>query len=306
MSLVERALKKLQQSGSGDFALREPKQPVGPKLPERLAGVEIPTVSSAVSHERPTRIVKIDREALRSLQLLPTPDMEQRIATQYRQIKRSLIAAALGRTEPPLESGQVIMVASALPGEGKTFTSINLALSMAREKDVEVILVNADVAKPHLDSLLGVAGERGLLDLLKDDHLHPDSFILDTDVPRLKFLPAGGHVDTATELLASSRMHELMQQMIRRPGNPIVLLDSPPLLLSTESQAMISSVGQVVLVVRANVTPRQAVEAAVSAAAGAKSISLILNQSTESISDAYYGYGPYGDAQSGPSPPAVE
>lgn len=296
MSLVERALKKLQQSGSDDFAAREAKPVASPKLPERRA--EVPAVAPAVPVERPSRVVRIDRQALRAAQLLPTADMEQRIATQYRQIKRSLIAAALGRTEPVVENGQVIMVASALAGEGKTFTSINLALSMAREKDVEVILVNADVAKPHLDTLFGVAGERGLLDLLENDHLHPDSVILDTDVPRLKFLPAGQQVEHATELLASVRLQELLQQITQRPGSPIVLLDSPPLLLSTESQAMIPSVGQVVLVVRANVTPREAVEAAVEAASGAKSIGVILNQSTESVSDAYYGYGSYGDSQS--------
>jgi exopolysaccharide/PEP-CTERM locus tyrosine autokinase len=303
MSLVERALKKLQQSGSGGDA-RASRAHFADPIIERTSNPDVPP--GAI--ERPGRILRIDREKLRSLQVLPPAEFERRIASQYQQIKRQLIAIARGQSEPSVKDGNLIMVASALPGEGKTFTSINLALSMAREKDVDVILVNADVAKPRLDSLFGVAGERGLLDLLLNDDLHPDAVILDTDVPTLRFLPAGRYVDTATELLASARMHELMQQLISRPSKPIVLFDSPPLLLSTESRAMVASVGQVLLVVRANVTPRRAVEEAIAAAASARSISLVLNQCTEWPSDTYYyyGYGPYGEANGNASAVARE
>lgn len=299
MSLVERALKKLQQAGTPpENPIQPARRPdvvvpgdsahVVPKASEFSARAQTPQV------ERPSRIIKIDREKLRSMQLLPPAAMERCIASQYQQIKRPLVDAALGRAEAPIENGQIVMLASALPGEGKTFTSINLALSMAREKDIEVILINGDVAKPHLDTLFGLEAERGLLDLLADRTIHPDSVIFATDIAGLRLLPAGQHRDTATELLASERMQELMAQLIGQDRRRIVLLDSPPLLLSTESQALIASVGQIVLIVRADVTPQSAVTAAIEATGGIKPISLILNQSSEPPGAGYYGYGSYG------------
>jgi protein-tyrosine kinase len=299
MSLVERALKKLQQSGSPpeNSAQVGVAREAASDRPVRVsADATVSTPEPPV--ERPSRIVKIDREHLRTLQLLPPPSMERRISSEYRQIKRPLIDAALGRTDEPLERAQIIMLASALPGEGKTFTSINLALSMAREKDVEVILINGDVAKPHLDALFGLEGERGLLDLLSDRTIHPDSVILSTDVPNLRILPAGRKTDTATELLASERMKDLMAQLAAQDSRRIILLDSPPLLLSTESQALVASVGQIVLIVRAEATSESAVLAAIEATGNSKPISLILNQSTVVPSgDYYYGYGAYGETE---------
>lgn len=304
MSLVERALKKLQEAGNlPDRTARAVAQPEALAHEKAAHAVAASAAAEAVPHApphpaKPTRIVKIDREALRAMHLLPPPSMERRIASQYQQVKRPLIDAALRRTESSTELPQVIMLASALPGEGKTFTSINLALSMAREKDIEVVLINGDVAKPHLDALFGLEGERGLLDLLADRTMHPDSVILATDVPGLSILPAGRRTETATELLASERMQQLMVQMVGQDRRRIVLLDSPPLLLSTESQALVSAVGQIVLIVRAESTPQSAVSAAIEATGGTKPISLVLNQSNEPPEAGYYGYGSYGQAVS--------
>jgi exopolysaccharide/PEP-CTERM locus tyrosine autokinase len=247
--------------------------------------------------ERPSRIVNIDKEALRAMRLMPPAAMERRTASQYQRIKRPLVAAARGKSDPPIENGHIIMLASALPGEGKTFTSINLALSLAREKDIDVLLVDADVAKPHVSRVLGVDGERGLLDLLADGDLHPESVILHSNVPGLAILPAGKRTETATELLASERMHEIAAELAGPGGGRrIVLFDSPPLLLSTESQALIGSIGQVVLIVRAESTPRSAVMSALEALGDSKPISLILNQSSMEPDASQYGYGSYGDA----------
>ena len=94
-----------------------------------------------------------------------------------------------------------------MAGEGKTFSSINLALSMAREKDHSVLLVDADVAKPQTSEIFGATDEPGLLDLLEDSKMKPKSAILQTDVPGLTILPAGRSRESATELLAE-RTHE--------------------------------------------------------------------------------------------------
>jgi exopolysaccharide/PEP-CTERM locus tyrosine autokinase len=298
MSLVERAIKKLQESAAHSGA------PQRPSSAGRVVDAAPPP--AAVAHEtspqrpqfaRPSRIVNIDKEALRAMRLMPPATMERRTASQYQRIKRPLVAAALGKSDPPIENAHLIMLASALPGEGKTFTSINLALSLAREKDIEVLLVDADVAKPHVSRVLGVEAERGLLDLLTDSNLHAESVILGSNVPGLTILPAGKHTEAATELLASERMHQIAAQLAESGGGRrIVLFDSPPLLLSTESQALISSIGQVVLIVRAESTPRSAVMSALETLGDSKPISLILNQSSNEPEAGHYGYGPYGDA----------
>jgi protein-tyrosine kinase len=298
MSLVERALKKLQDSKqSGASTASTGKHPVLPTAPAA------PTSRAAAQPrgERPmlpvdtTRIVPIDRAKLRSMDLLPPVDLERQITSQYQHIKRPLVTSVLSRDPALGKAGHVIMLASALPGEGKTFTSINLALSLALEKDIEVLLVDADVRKPHVSRIFGVEDEKGLIDLLVDNSLAPGQVILHTDVPNLSLMPAGRLIETATELLASERMSDIIAQLAAPDNRRIVLLDTPPLLLSTESHALAASAGQVVLVVRAEITAQQAVRDAI-AAIGDRPVSLILNQTSAPPSSGYYGYGSYGDA----------
>ena len=300
MSLVERALKKLQESrAAGNTEALRPAAPIAEPRP--AARGESPVtrplesvVREAPRREPPARTVNVDKAALRALDLLPPLDLERQIANQYQQIKRPLVASVTSRP-PAFPNPHLIMLASALPGEGKTFTSINLALSMALEKDIEVLLIDADVAKPHVSDIFGLQHERGLLDLLVDRNLSVDSLILPTNVPGLSVLPAGKRLENATELLASSRMREITAQLSAAHGRRIVLFDSPPLLLSTESRALVHVVGQVVLVVRAEFTAKNAVMEAIAAIGEEKPISLILNQSSSLPSAGYYGYGSYGD-----------
>lgn len=299
MSLVERALKKLQESQfQGHGRTATPVQPV-PVL-SQPAAVSAPQDTPATAPVRrvvpPSRVVKIDREALRAIRLLPMPPMERPIAAQYQHVKRPLLTAALNRAADAPANANVIMLTSALPGEGKTFTSINLALSMALEKDLEVLLVDADVAKPNVTRLFGLQSELGLLDLLTDGTRHADSAILRTDVAGLSILPAGRQIETATELLASERMKQVVAELTAPGRRRVVLLDSPPLLLSTESITLLSSVGQILLVVRAEATPRKAVLDALELVGEGRQVSLMLNQSSAAPASGYYGYGTYGDS----------
>jgi exopolysaccharide/PEP-CTERM locus tyrosine autokinase len=203
-----------------------------------------------------------------------------------------LVANAIGRGTPKLPHGQLIMVASAMPGEGKTFTSLNLAFSMSLEKDAHVLLVDADVAKPHVSRLLGLAEEPGLLDALADPVLDAEALVMGTDVPNLAVLPAGHREEHATELLASARMEEIMRRIAEADPARIVVFDSPPLLLTTESRALAEAAGQVVLVVRADTTPQHVVLDALSYLPEGKNIFLLLNQSVQGgRSGYYYGYG---------------
>jgi exopolysaccharide/PEP-CTERM locus tyrosine autokinase len=235
--------------------------------------------------------VIIDVAALRSAGLLPPEGEDRGMAEQFRQIKRPLIVSAIGRGAPRLAAGHLIMIASAVPSEGKTFTTLNLAISMAYERDVHVLLIDGDVAKPHLTRALGLASEPGLLDALRDSSIDVESLILATDVPGLAVLPAGQQGPHATELLASARMLEIVRSIGERDTNRIVLFDSPPLLLTSESFALTAAVGQVLLVVRSGVTPQQAVLDAIERIGPDRPTSVVLNQTMSHVRGEYRYYG---------------
>lgn len=287
MSLVERALKKMMEN-RGQTGELQPPAPLG-----RLVEASGPAAPDEAPPAAPARVLRVDRAALRDKGLLPPEHHERRMATEYRQIKRPLLANALGRGVPRMANGQLIMMASALPGDGKTFTSVNLALSLALERDTSVVLVDADVAKPHISNVFGVRDAPGLLDALRDNAADVESMILGTDIPRLNLLPVGQQTESATELLASTRMQQIAARLGGRDPNRIVLFDSPPLLLTSESRALADMVGQIVLVVRAGVTPQKAVLDALELLGENRSVGLVLNESSERGPGAYYPY--YGE-----------
>ena len=167
---------------------------------------------------------------------------------------------------------------------------------MAREKDISVLLVDADSSKPQISKLLGAAESPGLLDLLQNEHLDVESVILRTNVPGLSLLPSGKHNEQATELLASERMRALLTRLAQSDSRRMVLLDSPPLLLTTEARALAAVAGQVVLVVRAAHTDQQTVLDALSYLEG-RSVALVLNQNMNAAPTAYYGYAETAKAQ---------
>ena len=164
---------------------------------------------------------------------------------------------------------------------------------MARERDISVVLVDADTPKPHVSRIFGVEDEPGLLDALSNPNADVESFVLPTDVGGLSILPAGTTDEGATELLASARMSAVVTRLLARNPRRIVLFDSPPLLVSSESRVLAAIVGHVVLVVRSGETPCQAVLDALEQV-GAAQVSLVLNQGRVSITVNYYGYGSYG------------
>ena len=213
MSLVEQALKKMQSAKAAAAVPARP-APEPTAADTKTQRAPAAAVSVSVPPPPPARTLTLNYAGLRSQGLYPPEHELRQIAQQYRQIKRPIIGSALGHNAPKLPSGHIIMVASAMPGEGKTFTSINLALSMAREKDVRVLLVDADVPKPHISRIFGVEDEPGLLDALRDSTMDVESLILPTDVPSLSIMPAGRRSENATELLASARMGEVVRAYV--------------------------------------------------------------------------------------------
>jgi protein-tyrosine kinase len=292
MSLVEQAIKKMRDARGNNPA------------PIASLSTAPPVVDDGASAPRPSRILAVDRAALRTAGFMAPEGESHEIADQYRQIKRPLIAGAIGRGGAALPNGHAIMISSSFPGEGKTFTSINLALSIATEKDVSALLIDSDVARPQLSRLFGAENELGLLDVLRDKTLDVASATLDTDVPGLSVLPAGSNVDAAPELLSSARMRALIARLISRNPNRILIFDSAPLLLTSEPKALAEVVGQIVVVVRASITPQSAVLDAIGQLGTGKSVGLVLNQCEDSSLRSYYEkYPGYGDARPKASEP---
>ncbi|MBI5430606.1 MAG: tyrosine-protein kinase family protein [Nitrosomonadales bacterium] len=219
-----------------------------------------------------------------------TPNEEKtQIAEAFRMIKRPLITNAFNQGAGFIKNGNLIMVTSALAGEGKSFCAINLAMSIAMEMDHTVLLVDADVARPSIPKYLGLKAQRGLLDILLDDKLELSDVMLRTNVEKLSVLTAGSKSRNATELLASQNMSKLLEDIAQRYRDRIVIFDSPPLLLTTESHVLATQMGQIVMVVEAETTPRNTVMEALRQIESCDVINFIFNKSRYDSSAGYYG-----------------
>jgi exopolysaccharide/PEP-CTERM locus tyrosine autokinase len=237
--------------------------------------------------------LELTAEQLRESGLWPAESETRRIEDQYRRIKRPLLANAFGINTERLQDGNLIMVASSLPGEGKSFTSFNLAASIANEMDRTVLLVDADVAKPHITRALGLHERPGLIDLLLKPEMDLQDVILRTSLSGMRVLPSGPIHKHATELLASDRMAALVRELADRYPDRVIVFDTPPLLLTTEAQAMAHLMGQIVVVVHAAHTPQTAVMQALESLEGTTSISLVLNKTRTAWGEEYSRYGYY-------------
>jgi receptor protein-tyrosine kinase len=218
------------------------------------------------------------------------------IADEFRVVKRPLLDNVRGKAGAAERGSNLIMVTSSLPGEGKTFTAINLAMSIAMELDNTVLLVDADVARPSLLSTLGLPPSPGLMDLLTDPTVSFSDVLLRTNVEKLSLLPAGSPQTRATELLASQSMANLVEELSSRYSDRIILFDAPPLLPTTESRVLATHMGQIVLVVAADSTTQGAIRQAMATIQSCPIVMPVLNKAIRSEVGSYYGYRSYGYA----------
>ena len=294
-SLIEQAAHRLEQLRQAGVDVTPTLASTAPAFsafqpPEPPVAVSSPVAPPAPAVQ--SRRVEIDFDALTQAGIVSPLAPRSQIADQYRVIKRPLIANAMGKGASIIANGNLIMVTSALPGEGKSFTAINLAMSIATELDNTVMLVDADVARPSVMKVLGLPAGPGLLDLVQDDSLELSSVLLKTNIDKLTILPSGTPHDRATELLASDAMVRLLDDMAKRYTDRIIIFDSPPLLLTTEARVLASHMGQVVVVVRAGHTLQADVKQALSNIEGCPVKLMLLNQATSLFKNyATYGYG---------------
>jgi len=258
----------------------------------------MPGIDSSPLGDAYGKEVALDLNGLEEAGLVdPRSARTSRLTEEFRRIKHPLIMHANGKGASIVANANMIMVTSSLAGEGKTFTSINLAMSIATEMDKTVLLVDADVAKPDVTARLGVQAEKGLIDVLLDDDLTLPDVLIRTDIPKLTLLPAGRKHVRSTEILASEAMRQLTLELSTRYSDRIVIFDSPPMCLTSEARVLAGLMGQIVLVVEQGKTSQHTVKQALSMLEQNEIVGIVLNKkkASERGGDGYYGkYGYYG------------
>jgi exopolysaccharide/PEP-CTERM locus tyrosine autokinase len=274
---------------------RRKKQPIFVRGAESEADAPISTLRPEAQPVPDARAGTIDRDSLREGGFILPDASVSGLAEEFRIVKRQLLQAASGKTGITEDKRQTILVCSAAPDEGKTFCAINLALSMASEKDVEVLLVDGDFSKPEILSILGLEGGKGLTDAIAEPDGDPESYVIRTNVERLSVLPAGSQCNNVTELLASQRTRQVFDALTAGRPNRIVIFDSPPVLMASPASILANKVGQIVMVVRADRTKETDLREAVGLISGCEHLSLMLNACGFAPSGrrfgSYYGYG---------------
>ncbi|MCU0735218.1 MAG: XrtA-associated tyrosine autokinase [Methylotetracoccus sp.] len=232
--------------------------------------------------------LRINVDKLDRAGILTPKTARYRLAEELRVIKRRLLINAAGLQEDSVNYGNLIMVTSASPGEGKTFFSANLAISIELEIDRTVLLVDCDTIRSGVSRLFGVESELGLSDLLMRPDLTLDDVIHETDIDELTLLPAGSRIPHINEQMASRKMQRLMMDLAQQNADRIIIFDSPPLLATTESSVLARLVGQIVLVVAAGQTKQDDLQAALDQVDPSKVAGVVLNKSSERTETAYY------------------
>lgn len=268
---------------------------------EHASATIVDLMSKDESNERTASRSKSTRikERLRlENMLVPGSSLSQNYLDQYRRIKRPLLSNAFGKSAELVDNGNLILVTSTIPGEGKTFTAINLALSIAQERDHTVLLVDCDVTRKGTSHRLGLQNRPGLVELLENDKMSIGDVILKTDIPELSIVTAGKHNEYVTEYLASGRMKALVAEMSSRYEDRVIIFDGPPMLPTPQTQVVAGLVGQVAFVIESGNTPQDMVEEALDLIPEEKAIGLIMNKNEGFVDDKSYYYGYYGSESS--------
>lgn len=297
MSIIENALKKANNQGlvgNKSKVIVESQVDTPQAVADRVNlenKAELNEVKVPVDNQ-----VNINWQALANEGFLDHNDTKSQLSEEFRVIKRPLVNNIQGAETNGISRSNLILVCSSLPAEGKTFISINLALSLANEMDKSVLLIDADVEKPSISKQLGIKQSPGLIEYLENDKVTFSDIMLKTDLDNLNVIPAGNRHKYSTELLSSQRMYLFAEEVSRRYKDRIVIFDSPPLLVATQAQVLAELVGQVVLVIAAEETPQNVVNDAIAKLANCDVVMTLLNKTKKEL-DLYgynYGYGKYG------------
>jgi exopolysaccharide/PEP-CTERM locus tyrosine autokinase len=291
VSIIEKAAGRLAKPTVGapvPEQVAAPSADVHTPPPVQIDQVEI--AAPAAQGKSRSKTIGLNLAKLQEAGMVTPNAGRSAIAEEFRAIKRTLITQALERSEKSAKPNNLIMVTSSLPGEGKTFCAINLAISIAMELDHTVLLVDADVARPSILRNLGLDPEPGIMDVLLGKKFDVADVMLKTNVDTLSILPAGSSHRHATELLASQTMSKLLNELATRYSDRIVIFDSPPLLMTSEARVLAQQMGQVIMVVEGEITTQNALKNSLSQIAGCQNINLIYNKAKPFRGGDHYGY----------------
>lgn len=290
LPLIERAAQTLHRSRrreATNSTVVEERPPVDDAL--RDAPAARPVEQPAPTTEPRSRLVQIDLARLENTGLLTPSATRNRTMEEFRVIKRSVLQRAFAPGRRGSQPENLVMVTSTRPGEGKTFSAINLAISIASERDYTVLLIDADFTSPNVLRSLGIEAEKGLIDVLEDPTTDLADVLIRTNIDKLTILPAGRPHHLSTELLASQRMADLVHEISRRYSDRLVIFDAPPILSTSEPCALAMHVGQVVFVIEAEKTPATAVKEALDVINVGPKIGVVLNRCRPHFGHAQFG-----------------
>ncbi len=303
MSIIERALNKAKDEGqksasSTDLAnesVHNLSEKINSSLDALMPIVKSEGITEKEKSSKARKTENIDWDKLAELGFVtPASNTNSETEEEYRNIKRPLINNAFGLGSVGINRSNLILVTSSVPGEGKTFTAINLALSIANERDKKVLLIDADVARPSVSRVLGIKSSPGLIEYLEGQDIEFSDIVLKTDMPGLSIIPAGKQHKHSTELLTSNKMILMAQELSNRYPDRVVIFDSPPLLAATQGEVLAGLVGQVILVVEAETTPQSMIMASVNKLVFCDVVLVLLNKTKLNLDANHYGYGLYG------------
>ena len=236
--------------------------------------------------------IEIDLARMEEKGFVSTSNKRRLINEEYRAIKRKIIDNAFGPLSKSLNNSNIIMVTSSRPGEGKTFTAVNLALSIALEQDKTVLLVDADVLRPNVMRTLELQNQQGLMEYLLGEKTDIAEVMCQTNVPNLRIIPAGKSHHLSTELLASERMYDAVQEFANRYPDRLVIVDTPPLLGINETAILANLAGQAIVVAEEAATKISDIQEAVSHLNPEMAIGFVVNKG-QKVNRKGTGYGYY-------------
>ncbi len=272
MSRIEQAIEKAAKLRAGSTGAQQ-----APK-PERAASLERSQTKGAEPGS-PAVHVGIDNPYIISLREPGSP-----VSEEYRKLKSNIVKLTS-------QNGfmNTLMVTSTLGGEGKSITSLNLAITLSLEYDHTVLLVDCDIRKPSLHKYLNIESKAGITECLLGEARISDA-IIKTDIGKLSFLPAGKRVDNPVELLSSQKMKDLIRELKERYHDRYIIIDTPPILPFAETRAISSMVSGVIFVVKECGASMHDIGEAIDVLKGTNVLGIVYNGVSKDSLNTHYQY----------------
>ena len=291
MNTIEKALlKKQSDSQVSSENLTEPQKSSSIERAEQQQLAQ--GKPAKPTQENDAQFIQIDLDKLNAKGFVSNTTNRRLINEEYRAIKRKVLDNAFGALSKSLNNSNIIMVTSSRPSEGKTFTAINLALSIALEKDKTVLLVDADVLRPNVMRTLDLKNHQGLMEYLLGEKSDISEILCSTNIPNLRIIPAGKSHHLSTELLASEKMYQAVEEFASRYPDRVVIVDTPPLLGINETAILANLAGQAIVVTEEYKSKLSDIQKAVSQLNPEMAIGFVVNKAQSSDNDGT-GYGYY-------------